>query len=211
MILLKPDVSPKNLAQEYFSRYRKSGRGMEQIGGLINQATNQLSYLDQLVALVGFAETFDEIEALRHEWERVSASAVDAPEQPRKKKTTKKAAVPKPMIDQYGNAVYVGRSGPANEIVTFEVAGPDDYWLHARGAPGAHVILRSARSGDEALENSLEAAAELAAYFSASRNDSSVPVDICKRRDVRKLKGAGPGMVTYRNERTIRVKPSQGG
>jgi hypothetical protein len=28
------------------------------------------------------------------------------------------------------------------------------------------------------------------------------------RRDVRKIKGAGPGMVTYRNERTIAVRPS---
>ena len=35
----------------------------------------------------------------------------------------------------------------------------------------------------------------------------SVEVDVAPRRHVRKLKGGRPGMVTYRNEDTIRVQP----
>jgi predicted ribosome quality control (RQC) complex YloA/Tae2 family protein len=35
-----------------------------------------------------------------------------------------------------------------------------------------------------------------------------VEVDVTRRRHVRKIKGSGPGMVTYRNERTIAVTPA---
>ena len=48
----------------------------------------------------------------------------------------------------------------------------------------------------------------VAAYYSASRTGGQVEVDIARRRHVRKIKGAGPGMVTYRNERTIAVRPA---
>ncbi|MGN6756291.1 MAG: Rqc2 family fibronectin-binding protein, partial [Thermomicrobiales bacterium] len=53
----------------------------------------------------------------------------------------------------------------------------------------------------------LQAAAELAAYYSAGRESGAVEVDIAARRDVRKIKGGGPGLVTYRNEHTVRVGP----
>jgi predicted ribosome quality control (RQC) complex YloA/Tae2 family protein len=52
------------------------------------------------------------------------------------------------------------------------------------------------------------AAAALAAWYSAARESGAVEVDVARRRHVRKLKGAGPGMVTYRHERTVRVRPA---
>jgi predicted ribosome quality control (RQC) complex YloA/Tae2 family protein len=70
--------------------------------------------------------------------------------------------------------------------------------------PGAHVILRS--SGNVSDET-IERAAALAAWYSDGRNATAVPVDVTERRYVRKIKGAGPGMVTYRNERTLNVRP----
>jgi predicted ribosome quality control (RQC) complex YloA/Tae2 family protein len=90
--------------------------------------------------------------------------------------------------------------------VTFDIAGPDDTWFHARGVPGSHVIVRWTNAGrdDDAV---LLRAAELAAWFSQSRASGRVEVDITPRRFVRKIKGAGPGMVTYRNERTVSVAP----
>jgi predicted ribosome quality control (RQC) complex YloA/Tae2 family protein len=59
----------------------------------------------------------------------------------------------------------------------------------------------------EALDT-VEAAAALAAWYSAARESGRVEVDVARRRNVRKIKGARPGMVTYRNERTIRVQPA---
>ena len=54
----------------------------------------------------------------------------------------------------------------------------------------------------------METAASLAAYYSGSRESGTVEVDVAPRRHVRKIKGGGPGMVTYRNERTIAVRPA---
>jgi predicted ribosome quality control (RQC) complex YloA/Tae2 family protein len=206
-IPLDPALEPKDQAQAYFARYRKSGRGAGQIEQAIGQTRHELAYLDQLSTLIGLAETFDEIEALRREWESAHSPAGDENEPKRSRKPPRRAVAPRPVVDRFGNRIYVGRTGPQNELVTFDLAGPDDYWLHARGVPGAHVIVRPATVNPDALESSLERAAELAAYFSGSRTNSSVEVDICKRRDVRKIRGAGPGMVTYRNERTVNVRP----
>jgi predicted ribosome quality control (RQC) complex YloA/Tae2 family protein len=115
---------------------------------------------------------------------------------------------PRPLHDAAGNAVYIGRSGAQNDQVTFDLAGPNDTWLHARGVPGSHVVVRWHGPGDEEDPATIEAAAALAAFYSAARASASVEVDATRRRHVRKIKGAGPGMVTYRNERTLAVRPA---
>jgi predicted ribosome quality control (RQC) complex YloA/Tae2 family protein len=91
--------------------------------------------------------------------------------------------------------------------VTFDIARADDTWLHARGVPGSHVIIRWAHPRAPEDPATIEAAAALAAYYSGARESAGVEVDVTKRRHVRKIKGAGPGMVTYRQERTIAVAP----
>jgi predicted ribosome quality control (RQC) complex YloA/Tae2 family protein len=72
---------------------------------------------------------------------------------------------------------------------------------------GSHVIIRWTRPGLADDPGTIEAAAALAAWYSSARDSGGVEVDVAPRRYVRKLKGSGPGMVTYRNERTIRVRP----
>ena len=89
--------------------------------------------------------------------------------------------------------------------MTFQDAAPEDLWLHARGLPGAHVVLRDV--GDDPDDELVAAAATVAAYFSAARDERGVDVDVTRRKFVRAIARAGPGQVTYRNERTIRVRP----
>ncbi|MGE3796687.1 MAG: NFACT family protein [Thermomicrobiales bacterium] len=206
-IPLDPGEAPSAVAQEYFARYRKAGRGREQLEPLLAQASTELDYLDQLFTLVELAETFDEIEALRREWEARQTSTAEPSAPGKSRRSAKQPPRPMPLIDIEGHAIYVGRSGQANDTITFDVAGPHDYWFHVRGAPGAHVILKPAGLDHDPSDPALEAAASLAAYYSGSRESTAVEVDICRRKDVRKIKGAGPGMVSYRNERTIRVSP----
>ena len=98
-----------------------------------------------------------------------------------------------------------GRTATENHRLTFRESAPDDLWLHARGVPGAHVLLRCA-AGD-APEDVVEKAASIAAHLSAARDDALVEVDVTPRRRVRPIRGAGPGQVTYRGERTLRIPP----
>lgn len=101
--------------------------------------------------------------------------------------------------------VRAGRTAAENHRLTFHESAPDDLWLHARGVPGAHVLLRC--PADEAPDPLIERAASIAAHLSAARDDATVEVDVTQRRRVRPIRGAGPGQVTYRGERTLRVAP----
>jgi predicted ribosome quality control (RQC) complex YloA/Tae2 family protein len=99
----------------------------------------------------------------------------------------------------------VGKNSRQNEEVTFRRAAPNDLWLHVRGAPGAHVIVKT--GGREVPEATLRQAAQLAAYYSQVQGSARVAVDYTERRHVRPIKGAGPGLVTYTQEKTIQVVP----
>ncbi len=204
---LDPALSAKANAQAYFERYRKAQGAASTLPALREQAEHEMAYLEQLLVLVQQAHGFAEIEALVNEWTAQRPGAADAAPANRPNKRKDDAKRPKPLRDSDGNAIYIGHSGRQNDLVTFDLAGPDDTWLHARGVPGSHVIVRWRTPGSTEAPDTIEAAAALAAYYSAARNASSVEVDVTKRKHVRKIKGAGPGMVTYRQERTIAVRP----
>ena len=202
LVKLDPRLSATENAQEYFERYRKAQSASVQIPELVEQGEIELRYLDQLATQIAQAPGFAELESLAAEWQLLQATDETA-----HKRKTPALRRPQPLVDADGNLVYIGRSGPQNDLLTFEIAGPDDTWLHARGVGGSHVIIRWTRPGLPEEPRTVEAAAALAAWYSAARDSSGVEVDVAPRRHVRKLKGGGPGMVTYRNERTIRVRP----
>jgi predicted ribosome quality control (RQC) complex YloA/Tae2 family protein len=102
--------------------------------------------------------------------------------------------------------IWVGRNARQNDLVTFDKGGPADLWLHARGVPGAHVIIKS--GGRTVPDDVMRRAAALAAYYSSARHEAHVLVDVTQRKYVHKVKGGKPGMVTYRNESPVEVVPA---
>jgi predicted ribosome quality control (RQC) complex YloA/Tae2 family protein len=208
-IPLEPGKDPKDIAQEYFEEYRRSQRAGDTLPERIEAAETELAYLRELRLHAEQAEGFAAIEALRQELEEHTGGRHDGNERKEHRGSKKQSARKvQPLTDDDGNLVYIGRSGRENAQVTFDIAGPTDLWLHARGVPGSHVILRLRVPGDEPNENVVETAASLAAYYSGARESGTVEVDVAERRHVRKIKGGGPGMVTYRNERTVAVRPA---
>lgn len=206
VIPLDPALSPKENAQHYFEQYRKAQGAGRHVPGLTSEVQSELAYLEQLRLMVEQADGFAALETLAAEWEAHGGSpALGRGRSPHRRPTE---ARPRPLLDNAGNTVYIGRSGAQNDLVTFDIAGPDDTWLHARGVPGSHVVIRWRRSGAGEAQDTIAAAAALAAYYSTARGASTVEVDVTRRRHVRKIKGSGPGLVTYRNERTIPVRPA---
>jgi predicted ribosome quality control (RQC) complex YloA/Tae2 family protein len=102
---------------------------------------------------------------------------------------------------------YVGRSPKDNERLTFSVAGPNDYWFHARGIPGAHVIVKT--NGSAMTDRQIEEAAALAAGQSRAADSGSVEVDYTQRKHVRRQSGGRPGLVWYTDFATVRVSPNR--
>lgn len=109
-----------------------------------------------------------------------------------------------------GYEILIGKSARDNDELTFKVAAPHDFWLHASGYAGSHVIIRNPddRSYAELPRAVVERAAALAAYHSKAREArGKVEVHVCRASDVRKPKGFAPGKVELRRWDTVRVYP----
>jgi predicted ribosome quality control (RQC) complex YloA/Tae2 family protein len=201
LVVLNPSLSPVENAQRYFERYRKAKSAAGEIPALLQRAELEMRYLDQL-------ETDLDLAANRPEIREVEACLVEAG-YIREKRRQRKVGRSQPLAvnSQNGLLILVGKNSRQNEEVTFQRAAPHDLWLHVRGAPGAHVIVKT--EGREVPEATLQQAAQLAAYYSQARGSARVAVDYTERRYVRPVKRAGPGLVTYTREKTIRVAPQR--
>src|SRR2546426_482668 len=108
-----------------------------------------------------------------------------------------------------GWQVLVGRTDADNDVLSFRVARPEDWWFHVRGMPGSHVILQVPPGTDPDRET-LERAAAIAAYHSKARNAGVVAVSGTRVRDVSKPRGAPAGTVQIRHEKVFKVRPARG-
>jgi predicted ribosome quality control (RQC) complex YloA/Tae2 family protein len=204
---LDPSLSPLENAQRLFREYRKARDAARNVPELLAAAERQLRQLDDLHVMAEVADSPARQRAVYDELAELAGRTPD--EQPRKSPRPGRQRPPKEdgRVVRHrspdGFEVLVGASSRGNDAVTFKLAGPDDLWLHARGVPGAHVILRTV--GHEPPDASLTYAARLAARNSRSRTAGRVEVDYTARKHVRRIPASAPGQVTYSGERTIAV------
>ncbi len=202
------DLDPRLTAVEnagvFFRRYQKARAALREVPTLLEEAELRLRYLDEVAALADLAETADDLRALR-------AEIRPERRQPARKPGRKPARRSEPGVLRLratdGTEILVGRSARQNHQVTFELARPDDIWLHARGCPGAHVVLRT--GGSSPQPRALDEAARIAAYYSTNRSAGRVAVDWTRRGLVRRLGKGTPGLVSYSGEQSVLVKPER--
>ncbi|GIK43277.1 MAG: hypothetical protein BroJett011_71100 [Chloroflexota bacterium] len=200
-VALDPALSASENAQEYFSRYRKALRAGGEIPAQLEKITLEENYLEQLEQDLMMAENRPEIDAVAEELAAAGFRPLTRREKQQKKNATRYLRLTAPD----GATVWVGKNALQNAHLTFNRAATDDLWLHARNVPGAHVIIPTAQGLPS--EADVFWAAAVAAYYSRARNDTSAEVDVTLKKYVRAIKGAAPGLVTYRNESTFRVAP----
>lgn len=203
-INLEPERSPVEQAQERFRAYDKAKSALTGVPERLNAADIRLQGLEQLAALLGFADTYDQIEQI--EAEAIEQGYLSPPQTARRQPRRSSRLKPLRLVSHDGYEIFVGRTANENVDVTFRIGQPDDLWLHVRIIPGAHVIIKT--GGREVPERTLYQAASVAAYFSQARAETQVAVDISRRKRVRKVPGGPPGLVTYQAERTLRVAPA---
>jgi len=105
-----------------------------------------------------------------------------------------------------GFEVLVGRNNKENDILTHRLGRSTDYWLHAQGYPGSHVLVRT--SGKDLPLPDLLVAAAIAAYHSKARGSSNVSVDYTRVKHVWRPRGAPAGKVHYTQQKTVYVTPA---
>ena len=189
-IPLDPTKTPQENAQRYFAKYNKQKRTFEALSELSKETLEDINYLESDQTALDIALTEEDLAQIREEL--AGAGYI------RRRFTKKKVRIknePLHYISSDGYHIYVGKNNLQNEELTFHFASGNDWWFHAKQAPGSHVIVKS--NGDELPDRTFEEAGRLAAYYSSMRGSDKVEIDYVQKKHVKKPNGAKPGFVVY--------------
>lgn len=190
-------------AQQYFKKYGKSKTAVKEKQLQLEANEEEIKYLNSVLSYLENSEKVEELDELRKELEETGYL--------RKRKIPGGFKEKKFKSDPYkytlknGMTVLVGRNNKENDILTLKTASSKDTWFHTKDIPGSHVILQN--GGAELDEETVYAAAAIAAYHSKGRTSENVPVDYVQVKNIKKPSGAKPGMVIFTNNRTVWVNP----
>ncbi|WP_085524032.1 Rqc2 family fibronectin-binding protein [Tuberibacillus sp. Marseille-P3662] len=200
-IPLDKEKSPSDNAQAYFKKYNKAKTAAQMATEQITAAEAEIDYLDRLLQQLESA-SLDDIEEIREE---LQDGGYIKRKQTQKRKNKKHRPQPEQYVSSDGTLILVGKNNKQNDHLTMKMARSDEIWLHTKDIPGSHVLIRSREASDATLNE----AANLAAFYSKSKQSSSVPVDYTYVKHVRKPNGAKPGYVIYDNQKTLFVTPDE--
>lgn len=195
-------AGPVASALARFKAYDKAKGAMAGVPERLRVTEATIAGIEETATLLDLAEGYEQIESIGRE----AAAAGWIGGAP----AAGRAARPLPplqVVSSDGMTIYIGRSAGQNEQVTFKLGAPDDLWLHVRGIPGAHVIIKT--RGREVPERTLREAAAYAAYYSAARHEAGADVIVARRQLVRRVPGGPLGLVTHRSDENIRVVPAR--
>ena len=192
-IPLDPTLTPQENAKRYFDKYGKLKRTFEAVTGLLKETKSEIEHLESIQTSLDMALTEEDLAPVREEL--MEYGYIRRKNVKGKGRKPKLASKPLHYISSDGFDIYVGKNNFQNDELTFQFASGNDWWFHAKGVPGSHVILKTEGRGlpDRAFED----AGRLAAYYSKNRGSDKVEVDYVEKKHVKKPGGAKPGFVVY--------------
>ena len=199
-IKLDPAFSPSQNAQKYYKEYRKAKTAEEKLTQQIEQAKQELEYLDTVLDELSRVVTEKDLSEIRQELMEQGYVKM-----PRGKQKSPALSQPSEFESSEGFRILVGRNNRQNDKLTLKQAKNYDMWLHTKNIPGSHTVIVS--DGKAITDQAILEAAKIAAWYSRGRDSSQVPVDYTQIRNVSKPQGAKPGMVIYVNYKTVYVTP----
>jgi predicted ribosome quality control (RQC) complex YloA/Tae2 family protein len=219
---LDPRFDAIGNSNRYFTKYRKLRRALTLVPDQIEQNSAELATIEQLLTDLVLAETPQEVTLVNAEVQslgyirgknivldkraqKAAKKAKSGNKQGKVKQAGPGGGTPLRVQSRDGFIILIGKNSRQNEEVTFRQATSNDMWLHARNIPGSHVIIKAA--GRDIPRSTIEQAARIAAYYSQARGSTHVPIDYTLQKNVKHMKGGGPGMVIYERERTIEAEP----
>ena len=193
-------LSPSANAQRYYKRYNKSKTAKIELTRQLEIGERELEYVYSVFDALTHAETPTDLSEIREELYRSGyASKMKA-------YSSHKSHVP--VIMQFetpdGMRVLCGKNNVQNEMVTHKLAEKQDYWFHAKGTAGSHVVLVT--EGKEPTDLDFTTAAEIAAFYSKAEG-ANIGVDYTLAKNVKKPSGGKPGFVIYHTNWTAYVTP----
>lgn len=197
-IHLKEDLTINQNARKY---YKKASGTRESIDYHINRKkilSKQLRELSQLLDKLDKIESANELALFENEYSNMLDFLHE------------KLEVQPFNIRQLGKyEIWVGKNARSNDKL-IAMAHKDDVWLHARNVSGSHVVIRMNKQIADPPANIVEKAAAIAAWNSKARGSGLAPVQVTRKKYVRKKKGMPPGAVIVEKENVVMVIPSNG-
>ncbi len=114
------------------------------------------------------------------------------------------------FVSPDGMTVLVGKNASDNDVLSLQLAEPDDFWLHVAADSGSHVVVRNPEKLPRPPRETLRFAASLAAGYSKLSSGGRTSVHWTKARNVSKRRGAPAGQVLLHDYESIDAKPSKG-
>ena len=201
-VALSPVLTPAENAQKYYKKYNKLKRAQEEIAIHLAEATDMRTWLESVDESLRLATTRQETEEIKEELQTAGILPV-----PKRKPHASGKSSPLQVVFSESTRIYIGKNNRQNEEVTFKIGAGNDLWLHVQKIPGSHVLIKTTLSQPE--PEALDAAIQLAAWFSKARAGSRIPVDCVPRRFVKKPSGARPGFVIFTNQKTFYATPDE--
>lgn len=199
-IALDPRLTIKDNIQALYKKYDKLKRAQALLLEQCTRCEEHIRYLSSIETSLLACKEPSDIADVKEELIRAGLLIED-----KKKKRQEKPSLPYVFHTIEGIEILVGKNNIQNDRLTFKTGEPTDLWLHTKDIPGSHVIVRL--QGAEIDDDTLETAAQIAAYFSKAKDSSTVPVDYVLQRYVKKPSGAKPGFVIFTHQKTIYVTP----
>lgn len=206
LIPLDETLDPSGNVQRYFRKYKRAKRGLEATSQRISETEREIAYMESALFQTGAAEDAEELEAIRKELEEERILSPSKKQKSAREKREMSLPVRR-FRSSEGLEIFCGKHNMGNDYLLRRLAKDHDLWFHAQGLPGSHVVLRVGK-GEPTFESVLEAAT-IAAYYSRGRDSTRLPVDYTQVKNVRRPKGAKPGMVIYFHQRTVVVQPAK--
>ncbi len=198
----------REASKKYFDKYNKKKRTAVALEDQIKASEDELQYLKSVQLSLDIASLESDISDIRRELIESGFLRGSAAERikDKNKKGKRREAKGKPLhyISSDGFDMFVGKNNFQNDELTFQIAGPNDMWFHAKKAPGSHVIVRRNRD-EEIPDNTYLEAARLAAFYSAVESDK-VEIDYTERKNLKKPPAAALGYVIYHTNYSVVVE-----
>ncbi|MCD8053429.1 MAG: NFACT family protein [Lachnospiraceae bacterium] len=203
-IPLDPTLSPQENAQKYFNRYNKLKRTHEALTGLLEETQAEIDHLRSIQVALEIAQKEEDLVQIKTELQQAGYIRRHPLREKKREKITSR---PFHYLSGDGFHIYVGKNNLQNEELTFQFANGADWWFHAKGIPGSHVIVKA--EGKELPDRTFEEAGALAGYYSSEKNSAKVEIDYIQRKHVKKPAGAKPGFVIYHTNYSLMAEPAR--